>query len=566
MSDSSTLPRVLMLSIAVVQGLLLFALYKAFDADVWPSESPLWSFPLWTLAVAIPVLLLLSLERGNEQRVAIMAAGFGTVLALLAVYTGWQAEPFGEFPVFSVSGAFACSISIACFKALMYLQQRAAQQPMSYQVLFTYSWRNFLVLTLAALFVLTFWMILALWAGLFEVIEIDFFANLFEKDWFLFPVLGFAHGLGVIIFRELTRVIDNITRLLQGLIKLLLPLVVFLAVIFLLALPFTGLDVLWASGSGTALLLWLTAIILFYTNAVYQDGRDAKPYPAIVHRLIYFGMFALPFLCALSFYGLLLRLLQYGWTVERCWGFVVWLVLALFSAGYVWGIIKRRAEWPQALAQVNRIMGLVVLALMLFANSPLLDFRKISLSSQLARVDSGEIPLEEFDFYYAHRFLARPGYLALEQMKADVGDSNPGLLEMIENPQPIRTAAGRQNVGKFWEQLVYRPAPFEVPLELKAKMENNALATYPGEALMIEIDLNDDGQNEYAVVRTQRREIIHAIYFYLTDDGWQQGRLDFSGQDLMETNVTKALKEGEIRLQRPQFDDLIVGDVVLKPN
>ena len=83
---------------------------------------------------------------------------------------------------------------------------------------------------------------------------------------------------------------------------------------------------------------------------------------------------------------------------------------------------------------------------------------------------------------------------------------------------------------------------------------------------MIEIDLNHDGQNEYAVVRTQRRGIIHAIYFYLTDDGWQQGRLDFSGQDLMETNVTKALKEGEIRLQRPQFDDLIVGDVVLKPN
>ncbi len=34
----------------------------------------------------------------------------------------------------------------------------------------------------------------------------------------------------------------------------------------------------------------------------------------------------------------------------------------------------------------------------------------------------------------------------------------------------------------------------------------------------------------------------------------------------METNVAKALKEGEIRLQRPQFDDLIVGDVVLKPN
>ncbi len=68
MSDSTSLPKTLMLSIAVAQGVLLFALYKAFDAHVWPSESPLWSYPIWTLAIAVPVLLLLSLERGNERQ------------------------------------------------------------------------------------------------------------------------------------------------------------------------------------------------------------------------------------------------------------------------------------------------------------------------------------------------------------------------------------------------------------------------------------------------------------------------------------------------------------------
>ena len=137
MSDSTSLPKTLMLSIAVAQGLLLFALYKAFDGHDWPSESPLWSYPLWTLAIAVPVLLLLSLERGNERQVLMMSAGFGAMLVVLATYTGWQAEPFGEFPVFSLSAAFGCSISIACFKTLMYLQQRSAQLPLSYEVLFT---------------------------------------------------------------------------------------------------------------------------------------------------------------------------------------------------------------------------------------------------------------------------------------------------------------------------------------------------------------------------------------------------------------------------------------------
>jgi hypothetical protein len=421
-------------------------------------------------------------------------------------------------------------------------------------------------LALAALFVLVFGLILMLWAGLFRVIEIDFFSELFRKDWFLFPVLGFAHGLGVMIFRELTRIIDNITRLLQGLIKLLLPLVILVAVIFLAALPFTGLEVLWSTGRGTALLLWLTAIILFFANAVYQDGRGANPYPAIVHRLIYFGLSALPVLCALSLYGLVLRLNQYGWTVERSWAFVAWLVLALFSAGYVWGIVRRRAEWPEALARVNTIMGLVVLALVLLANSPLMDFRKISLKSQLARVDSGEIQLDGFDFFYAHHHLARPGYLALERWKADIGDSNPELLARIENPRQLRSAVALESLDNFWQNVVYRPAPFDVPVALKSMIEQFRFIGLPGEAVMIEIDLDADGKNEYVLVQASDQGAFRPMYFYLSDDGWQQGSLNYSRQHFPGDAMAKSLKEGEIKLESPQYLDLRVGDVLLKPN
>lgn len=566
MTDSKSLPKSLLLSIAVGQGLVLFALYKAFDANAWPSESPLWSYPLWTFAIAVPVLLLLSLQRGIEQRIVMLTSAFAAVLVLLALYTGWQAEPFDAFPVWSLSAAFGCSIAIACFKALMYLQQRAGKQPMSYQILFTYSWRNFIVLALAALFVLVFWLILFLWGQLFRVIEIDFFYELFRKDWFLFPVLGFAHGLGVIIFRELTRVIDNITRLLRGLIKLLLPLVVLVAVIFLLALPFTGLDVLWATGSGTSLLLWLTALMLFFANAVYQDGRGDVPYPSFVHRLIYLGLCALPVLCALSLYGLGLRLNQYGWTVSRSWGFVVWLILALFSAGYVWGIVTRRADWPLTLAKVNTNMGLVVLALMLLANSPVLDFRKLSLNSQLARLESGEVKLESFDFYFVHYHLARPGYFALERIKTDIGDTNPEVLAMIENPQPIHSAASLENTGKFWAGVIYRPAPFEVPLALKRMIEQFRFTNLPGEPVIIEIDLDDDGQNEYALVQLSERGVMRAMYFYRAGNAWQQGNLNYSWQQLQGKDFAKSVKEGRIELVDPQYKDLRIGEVLLKPN
>jgi len=48
MNNSSPLPRAQMLVISAIQGILLYGLYSAFDNNTWPSESPLWFYPLWT--------------------------------------------------------------------------------------------------------------------------------------------------------------------------------------------------------------------------------------------------------------------------------------------------------------------------------------------------------------------------------------------------------------------------------------------------------------------------------------------------------------------------------------
>jgi len=543
----------------------LYGLYSAFDNNTWPSESPLWFYPLWTLAVVVPVLLLLSLTRSNVIAVAKYVAAFAAILALLAVYTGWQAEPFGKFPVSSLSMIFAFSIGLACFKALMYLQQRANEVPLTYQVLFTNSWRNFLVAALSAVFVLVFWLILVLWGQLFKVIEIDFFYELFREDWFIFPVLSIAFGLGVIMFRDLMHVIDNISKLLHWLIKLLLPLVVVIAVIFLAALPFVGLDVLWSTGNGTALLLWLLALMLFFTNAVYQDGREASPYPDLIHRTIYAGLCVMPFVSALSFYGLILRLIQYGWTVERSWAFVVWLILALFSLGYVVGIIRRRGQWTAELARVNTAMGLVVLAIMLLANSPVLDFRKISLNSQLARVESGEIEIQEFDFFYAKNELGRPGYLEMEKLKEEIGDSDPDLLRMIEEPTWRAQNTSQEARDRAWDDMDYRPAPFDVPAELKPLILDNALLTNAKDTMLFQIDLDGDGEFEYLRISTHRWGLGQAQFYYETDEGWQAGGLQYSAQNQDDDALRDQIREGKVELVEPRFRYVRIGDITFKP-
>ena len=226
------------------------------------------------------------------------AMGYSGVIALLAFYLGSQVS-FDRTYQAPLVFIFVSGLLVASFKALMYMQQQANGLRWSYPVFFSLSWRNFLVLGLSLLFVLATFLVLLLWQGLFNAIGIDFFEYLFFRDWFLFPVLGFAFGIGVVLFRELSGVIDSISRLLQGLLRLLLPIVLLLAVCFLATLMFVGLAPLWNTNFGTALILWLMAVILFFLNAVYQDGRGDTTYSEGVHRFVSVAILTLPVLALL---------------------------------------------------------------------------------------------------------------------------------------------------------------------------------------------------------------------------------------------------------------------------
>jgi hypothetical protein len=55
-----------------------------------------------------------------------------------------------------------------------------------------------------------------------------------------------------------------------------------IAVFFLLALPFTGLESLWSTRRATSILLTAAAVLIVLINAAYQAGGVDTPAPAIV--------------------------------------------------------------------------------------------------------------------------------------------------------------------------------------------------------------------------------------------------------------------------------------------
>ena len=569
-TQAQPLPHATILLIALLQGFSLLALHSVVELKPLLFQSAPWILMAYVLTLSIPILLMLGLTENKPQFYS-WVLSYGLVLALLTYYQAIQIAPWDGANYGFLIPAIFLSISVASFKVLMYAQHFMISPKLSYNTLFTLSWRNVITLGLSLLLTLMVWALLILWGQLFETIGIEQFSNLFEKKAFLYPVLALANGIGICLFRQQTAVIDSITRLKQTLMKLLLVVIVFIFIIFLGALPFTGLSPLWESG-GSTLILWVQALVLFLVNAVYQDKPSNLPYPLWLHRLIYFGLSLLPIYSAISFYGLSLRVDQYGWSVARCWGFLLWTLLFAFSLGYLWGIVKRKDQWLHHLSWINLRMGLVVLVAMLLVNSPLLDFRKISLNSQLTRLQSGEINLKELDFTYLAENLGKPGYRALQKIKSENKDTRPEIALLITNLY-TSTAIGelpkqREDLKTYIESLsstLTKPAPKTLINDIYHDLLGNGYRLKRTLSYhLIDIDLNEDGELEYVLLEEQA-VTFHAMLYYYEENTWQSHRLENTGFGKEHAQqIIDAIKTGNYRATRAPWNQLKIGNHTFK--
>jgi hypothetical protein len=563
------LPKPLIITISLIQGILLTLLYQSVEHKIWPSTEPIWLISLVTASISFPLLTLLSITKTNSKATVKYLLPFTLLLSVLGAYVGYQQEPIEFVNNGSVIGIFCFTALIAAFKALMYIQQYLSHEEISYSSLFKLSWRNFIIFGECWLFVLIFWGILHLGAGLFSVLEIEFFKELLRKDWFVIPVLNLAFGFAIIVFRNIIFTVDNISTILQTLIKFLLPALTIVSLGFLATLPFTGLDTLWKTGTGSLLVMWLQALTLFFVNAVYQDASHERPYHNILHRLIFIGVAVLPIYSLISFYGLWLRIDQYGLTVDRCWAVLICVLLACFSFGYLIGIIKKRDAWLETLSKVNISMGIVVLVSMLLVNSPLLNFQSISASSQLSRLHDSEITYDEFDYQYFDRSLGRQGYIELQKLKTELKDSAPEKIAIID-----RMYVNHQNIAKdelsiedFLQFVNYWPSKNEFPENLieavYSEETKNEWTTYRGNNYyFIAKDLNEDGELDYIVIEENNHSTSADLWF-LKDEQWKSKYMQTSNPN--DNRLIKDyLLNNEVEAVKPKWKNLKVGELTFR--
>lgn len=305
-----------------------------------------------------------------------------------------------------------------------------------YELLHRKAWNLPLIWMGAGLLVGMVTLVLVLWAMLFKIIHVDFFADLFVERWFYLPVLGAVSGLGVAIMREREKTVASLRDLFQNLFRVVLPLLAVLYVIFvpiflILNIGFLNpaKDMFIHKGAVpfSYIMMFFLLIGVFTLNTALAYNDDSAIKARALRLAAKAVVLFLPFLCvfpAVYLFGVTSR---FGLTPDRLLGLVVLYLLAgyafsYFLAGKVWR--KSNEGWMERVRRTNIPMAYIVFVVALWLASPVGNVQHIAAYSQVDRLLSGHVAAEKFDFKALKFDFGKPGKDALVYLGAHI-DNHP---------------------------------------------------------------------------------------------------------------------------------------------
>ena len=409
-------------AIGLVQGIALYLLYHAFDAKTWPATDGQVFAPLLLVSVFIPAIAIAGSGNLRPRCFVVWMIAATAALAGLGAYDIFQASPvigISSQPSRNVPQSalwFASAAGLFIAHALIVAGDADRRLVAGYRSYFDAAWKHGVQIVLAGLFVGAFWALLFLGAGLFDLIKIDYLAELIKKPWFAIPATSLAVAYAVHVTDVHAGIVRGVRTLGLTLLSWLLPMMAAIAVVFLAALIFTGLEPLWSTRQATSVLLLAAASLIVLVNAAYQDGDPEHP---VAHVLRYPGFaatVALTPLVAIAGYAVALRVGQYGWTPERIIASACVVVAACYALGYALAVFAR-GPWMKGIEVTNIFTAFVIVALLLALFSPVADPARIAAADQVARLESGRIAPDKFDYAFLRFRSGRYGQQALDRLR-----------------------------------------------------------------------------------------------------------------------------------------------------
>ncbi|MDX1757745.1 MAG: DUF4153 domain-containing protein [Marinobacter sp.] len=511
--------------LALIQGFALYFLHLAVDHEHWPATDPRWMFLFYSVAVGVPLFYYLGLERLDDRRNGWVLVPLAAMLSFVGWHLGWLSWagdlPLPRDPYFTF--ALVVSIGVALFILALYFRVWCInrQARFEYRQLLELSWQNALILAQLSLFLTVFWGLLFLWSGLFKVIGVDFFEELFEEPLFVYPVTALVGGWGLVLVRERIRLIATVQSMCEALIRALLPLAALIMLLFLAALPLTGLEKIWNTGQAALLMMWLALVLLFFFNAALGGEPDRPAYPPWLLALVLLAVALLPLLSLLAAWALGLRIEQYGLTVDRLWAATIQLLVAGFTVSYSVLVIWKRGRVVPAIQGANKTLALLVAGVLLLVNTPVADMRAWAASSQANRLLTGAVSEEEFDYGYLRFELGAYGVRELRRLQGSdmavqnslMGDRIGAILKQKNRGLQVAVVDPGDTVA-IAEMLAVIPHDAVIPDALLKRIARDELACLAMPRQCTVIRARPDAATTYWLVATRpiRNHVFGPVY------------------------------------------------------
>ncbi|GAB3462209.1 DUF4153 domain-containing protein [Massilia terrae] len=564
----------LRLAVGLAQGVFLYFLLDAAQAQRWPSTHPLLFTPLVLVGLFKPAVVVSSLGSLSRRQLQLWAATVAVTVAALGVYAVWRmGEPAAPPPQTDSALPWAplaavlvpwCFIAHALVMAGVADRRRIASYPSYFET----AWKLIVQLAFSAGFVGALWLILLLGSQLFLLVQLSFLAELLHKPWFALPVTVTAWTCAMHVTDVRPAIVRGIRNLLLTLLSWILPVMTLLVGAFLLTLPFTGLAPLWATRHASAELLAAAGAFVVLINAAWQEGGMAVVEAPLAIRLsMRIASLLLVPVTAIAGYALALRVGAYGWTSDRVIAAACVLVAACYSLGYAGAALRDRGL--TGIARVNIATALVVLATVLALLSPLADPVRLAVNSQVARLESGKVAVDQFDFAWLRFSGQRYGQAALARLDANASGAEAALLRS-------RIAEARALKNRFSRT---EPA---TPVDVAANVR-----VWPKGAKLPDSFLHEKWQDQqrgpnYPVCLWQAGQACDAVMLDLTGDGKVEimvvGEKPFSGgavfgedeqghwrllgnvpMELAGCSLHEALKAGHLQVLAPTLNDVEIA-------
>lgn len=429
----------LLLAVGALFGLIFDRLVTERNGDYgffnWTDDPLRLSLATWVATSGL--LLAFTLERVRWAWSAAFAAAGGAILALVYYWNGGPDGTSDDQVWRFISGLLAVAIAAPLFQTMRDQGTRA----IPYTSVHAHSWTNVVLWFAAWAFVVVTWLLAMLLAQLFKLIGIDLLAEALEESWFTWMLVCGSLGAVVGLLRDRDRVLGLLQRVVTTVLAFLAPILAAGLVLFVLALPFTGLAPLWDQTRATTPILLCCVIgAIILANAVIgnssEEEAQARPlrWSAMALAAV---MLPLAIVAAVST-GL--RVDQHGLTPARLWAVVFIAIAAAYGLLYLLALVFGRRRWSDRLRFYNLRLAFALCGIALVLATPLINFGALSTRDQLARLESGRIAPDRFD-WAAMRFDFGPsGRRALERLKASAASAE------------VRSLAERAlSVGNRWD-------------------------------------------------------------------------------------------------------------------